>query len=170
MNPVTLHTVVSIARDLFQEAYEGAQGPATWFVNNEPNQGVFGTLDNLTAEEASRPGPGGGPSVAAHTEHLRWSLANVNAVVQGHPWNPDWSGSWTVNEVTEGEWDALRGALRREYGGVAEALANEDEDWSDPMKLTGALAMAPHAAHHLGTIRQMARSIRADTAPGASGG
>lgn len=166
MTAIESNLITSIARELFIEAYEGAQGEATWFVNNDPNCGILGSIAPLTAEQASQTLTEGGRSVAAHVEHLRWSLANVNAVARGGAWNPDWSVSWSVQTVTDAQWNDLQANLRNEYNMVLEALGAVELDGSDRPMLTGILALAPHAAHHLGTIRQMAKCIAAQACNG----
>jgi hypothetical protein len=159
MPAIETDTIISVARELFSEAYEGAQGANTWFVNNEPNCGILGSVSTLNAEQASRTLANGGRSVAAHIEHLRWSLANVNTVARGGEWNPDWSTSWSVQTVTDQEWKQLQTNLRHEYELVLEAMSELDLDGVDRAILTGILSLAPHAAHHLGTIRQMVRFL-----------
>jgi hypothetical protein len=147
--------VVAVARELVAEAYEGPAPQGSWFVSPRPDAGLFGTVGRLTAERASRPSRPGGPSVAAHVEHLRWTLERVNATLGGAPWEPDWSASWSVSEVDDAAWDELRSALRREFDRLHAALAGAP-DVSDPLVLRGLLALAPHAAYHLGAIRQLA--------------
>ncbi len=161
MSGIAPETLAGIIRTHFAEAFEGAQGEWTWFVNHGPGAGILGALDALTAEQASREPPGGGPTAAAHTEHLRWWLANVNGVTRGEAWNPDWSESWSVRAVNEEEWRELRGALKREYALVREALSESLLEQADSNTLTGLLAMTPHAAHHLGSLRQLRRAIGA---------
>ena len=163
MSAPELGPFVQIVRPLFAEAYEGSDGP-TWFVNNGPEGGLFAVLDGVSAEEASRSVPVGSASIAAHVEHLRWSLANVNNVARGGEWNPDWSASWSVATVDTGAWDALRTNLRSEFAQVLEAIDAGGVDPSDPMVMTGMAALAPHAAHHLGAIRQLARFVRSESA------
>jgi hypothetical protein len=155
---MTTLSAIDIARTFFREAYAGAEGGASWFVSAEPDQGVLGTLSRITAAQASRAPAPGARSIAAHAEHLRWSLAAVNDTLRGEPWNPDWSASWSVQEVSESDWDALRAGLEGEFQRALEAL-EEDRDWSDPMMLTGVCALAPHAAYHLGAIRQIQRAV-----------
>jgi hypothetical protein len=146
--------VVAIARDLLAEAFEGAGPRGSWFVTARPDEGVFGTIRDLTAEEASRPARLGGPSVAAHVEHLRWWLALVNGTMHGEPWDPDWSASWSVSTVNGAAWRMLQADLRREFDAVMAVLASPPDEL-DPMMFRGVLAMAPHAAYHLGAIRQV---------------
>lgn len=150
---------IRIARELFAEAYEGPAEGWSWFVNAAPDAGVLGTIEGLTTDQASRALAPGGRSIAAHTEHLRWSLDLTNRTIHGEPWNPDWSQSWTVQEVTDERWEALRAGLRRAFEELRSTL-DETQELTDPMMLRGVFALAPHAAHHLGTIRAMAKQIK----------
>lgn len=158
MQSVPIEQVVGIARTLFREAYEGPQEGWSWFTNVEPDAGIFGTIESLTPDRASRAVVPGGHSIAGHVEHLRWSLANVSGTLRGKPWQPDWSASWSVHEVDAERWQKLRADLRDEFNRVLEGI-DAREDWSDPMMLTGIFALAPHAAHHLATIREILKVI-----------
>jgi hypothetical protein len=158
MNQISQRDAIRIARELFSEAYAGPQPQWSWFVNAEPDSGVFGSIKDLTAEQASAEPSPGGRSIAAHVEHLRWSLETVNRTLRGEPWEPDWSASWTVQIVDDSQWQSLRAALRGEFEELLNAL-NDDLDVSDPRMLQGLFALAPHAAYHLGTIRQIARIV-----------
>ncbi len=82
---------------LLTEAYEGSS--QVWF--SDRNTGLFSSLQNLTAEQVSKTG------IAVHTEHLRWSLSNVNAMMRGERPAMDWAQSWTVKTVSESEWQSL---------------------------------------------------------------
>ena len=138
--------------ELFSEAYSGPNHAHTWFIGNEADSRLLGTLAGLSAEAASRGGPSGA-TVAAHTEHLRWSLAMANAFARGEVPTAQWSESWTVRTVAAGAWTKLRADLQLEYDTLLAAM-KQQEDFSDPQLLTGMLALVPHAAYHLGAIRQ----------------
>jgi len=157
---VPMSEVIAIARELVAEAYEGPQPHGSWFTSSGADAGLFGTLAGLTADVVSRPGRPGGPSIAAHVEHLRWSLANVTATIGGAAWNPDWSASWSVATVDEAAWRTLRADVGRAFDELRVALEREPE-LSDPMMLRGVLALAPHAAYHLGAIRLLAKQFAA---------
>lgn len=116
-------------------------------------------LDGLSAEQASSPVAEDGMTVAAHVEHLRWSLANVNATVAGAAWNPNWAESWRVRGVNPTEWDALRGGLRYEYQAFHQTMKINTGWWSDPMMFTGVAATVAHAAYHLGAMRTMLKTL-----------
>lgn len=150
--------MIQIARELFAEAYQGPAEGWSWFVNVAPDAGVLGVIEPLTAAQASRVLTPSGRSIAAHVEHLRWSMDLANRTLHGEPWRPDWSASWSVQEVTDGEWDSLRAALRRAFDDLKTTLEHPPE-LTDPLMLRGLFALAPHAAHHLGTIRLMAKLV-----------
>jgi hypothetical protein len=154
---VPLETFRGILRELFSEVYAGPNRDYTWFIENEPGSGLFGTLSALSAEDVSRPSPSGS-TIAAHTEHLRWSLALTNALVRGETPKQDWTESWRVRVVDEAAWDALRHDLMREYETLL-ATMEQQENFSDANLLTGAMALTPHAAYHLGAIRQLVSTL-----------
>lgn len=155
---IPMSEVTTIARELVVEAYEGPQPHGSWFTSTSTDTGLFGTVAGLTAETASRPSRPGGPSIAAHVEHLRWTLELVNATIRGAPWQPDWSASWSVGSVDEAAWQTLRSEVVREFTELRSGLES-DPDVSDPMMLRGVLALAPHAAYHLGAIRVLAKQM-----------
>ena len=157
MPDIPLTTFRTVLRDLFSEAYAGPNHDYTWFIDNKPDSGLLGTLSGLSAEDASRPSPTGS-TIAGHAEHLRWSLAITNAMVRGEDPEQDWAESWRVTEVDEGTWDTLRADLKLEYETLHAGMAQQ-EDFSDPQMLTGALALVPHAAYHLGAIRQLVNAL-----------
>lgn len=143
--------------ELFSEVYTGPNHAHTWFIGNEPDSGLFGTLAGLSPEAASQAGPSGA-TVAAHAEHLRWSLAMANAFAKGAESYAPWSESWTVSTVDADAWRKLRADLQLEYETLLAAI-NAQDDFSDPQLLTGMLALVPHAAYHLGAIRQLALNV-----------
>lgn len=143
-------------RILFEEAYAGPPDPSsTWFVSNEANCGILGTADKLTAEQASAPLGENGFSVAAHAEHLRWSLELTRARMRGEREKADWEESWMVSRVDEAQWNSLRTALRAEFDALR-PLLEAGTDWSQPYVLTGTIGLIAHAAYHLGAMRQIA--------------
>jgi len=158
MSTLPQSDVIGIAREMFTEAYMGPAPEWSWFTNVEPKAGVLGTIEPLTAEQASRTVIPGGRSIAAHVEHLRWSLELVNRTIGGEPWQPDWSKRWLVQEVNDEQWRTLRANLRKAFDEL-NATLQQPRDLSEPMMLRGVFALAPHAAHHLGTIRTMAKVV-----------
>jgi hypothetical protein len=146
---------------LFSEAYAGPSDPSsTWFIDNEPDSGVLGLIAGVSAAEASwsthREQPG--TTIAGHIEHLRWSLANANGALQGKPYQGNWSESWNTLDADEQKWRQLRSDLRQEFELLRENLQKQNELKGE--YLLGVMALIPHAAYHLGTIRQQIERAR----------
>jgi len=146
---------------LVSEAYTGPADPSsTWFIDNEPDSGILGLIGDVSAGEASwstnRDQPG--TTIAAHIEHLRWSLASANAALQGKPYQGNWSESWNTLQADENKWRQLRSDLKNEFEHLRENLQKQDD--LTGQFLTGVMALIPHAAYHLGTIRQQIERAR----------
>ena len=157
--PVSMITESIIT--LLTEAYPGPPDPTgTWFIDNEPDSGVFGVLRDVTAEEASKSVDGTGrpgTTLASHAEHLHWSLANMNLAMSGGEFGK-WSESWDLKQANAAEWDSLRTELQKEFDILCTGLRKETD--IDPQYVTGGLALAVHAAYHLGNMRQMKERVR----------
>lgn len=69
-----------------------------------------------------------------------------------------WAESWNLKQANLEEWDRLRSELKKEFELLVEGLRNQSE--FDPQYLPGAIALIPHAAYHLGNIRQMKERVR----------
>ncbi len=162
MTAIPSAVVITSIVDLLTEAYAGPPNPSsTWFIDNEPNSGILGILDGVSAAEASRPVDGmgnPGSTIAANAEHLRWSLALSNAAMRGEPFQGNWKESWRLLNADSAEWDRLRAELRTEFETLRRAIQTQTELPDE--YLTGVLALLPHAAYHLGTIRQMIERVR----------
>ena len=133
-----------VIRALLTEAFEGSS--QVWF--SDRDTGLFSSLQPQSAERVSSVG------IAAHAEHLRWSLASVNAMMRGERPSMDWKQSWTVNTVTDLEWQQLLEDLKLEYQNLQNNMP-PNPDLSDQMFVTSGVALVAHAAYHLGAIRQM---------------
>jgi hypothetical protein len=148
---------------LVTEAYEAPADPRmTWFTDNEEGSGLLGSLDRLSAAEASRPLASGDRATAAtHLDHARFALNLANRALRGESVHAtaDWKQSWKLEAVDEAAWKALREELRRETALFREAI-NEGLAWEDDMNLTGAIAMVAHGAWHLGALRQALGRVR----------
>jgi hypothetical protein len=162
-SPPTLLTTV--LPTLVRELVHGSPDPAErTYVLNRGDGGLLAALDRLSAAAASAT-PAGGPSVAAHVDHLRYGLSLLNAWAAGAlppADQTDWTASWRRTAVSDAEWRALREALRREADawaaalGAPRALTDVEAGW-----LVGSVA---HLAYHLGAIRQLDRATRGPTA------
>jgi hypothetical protein len=162
MTTLPVSTLVQSIIDLLTEAYAGPpDARTTWFIDNQPDSGIFGLIAGVTAAEASqstgKPGAQG-ETIAANIEHLRWSLANVNGALRGETYH-SWKESWQVETVDTAAWDELRHQLKAEFDILCAALLRQES--LPGIYLNGVLAMIPHASFHLGVLRQMLERVRA---------
>ena len=133
---------------LLIEAYEGSS--QVWF--SDRNTGLFVSLQDLSAKQVSK------TAIAAHTDHLRWSVSKVNAMMRGERPTMDWAQSWTVKTVSEPEWQDLLAQLKLEYQRLQTNMP-ANPDLNDRMFVTSGVALVAHAAYHLGAIRQMIATL-----------
>ncbi|HEX6252197.1 MAG TPA: hypothetical protein VFZ56_12275 [Gemmatimonadaceae bacterium] len=137
---------------------------ARTYVVNRGDPGLLASLDNVSAAAASAT-HGGGPSIAAHADHLRYGLAVLNLWAAGalpRSQETDWTASWRRSVVSEDEWRTLRDELRREAAAWIEALrAPRDVNDVEAGWIAGSVV---HIAYHLGAIRQIDRATRGPTA------
>jgi hypothetical protein len=142
---------------LYRELLEGVpDGSPTWITTGGRSGGAYGTLDDVTAEEASR--DVNGTTLAAHAYHMYWAIEAANKVFAGKP-SGSWSESWAVHRVTPDEWDELRTELRR-AGEELLANAATKQDWRADGAADGAIASFGHAAYHLGALRQLKKAAK----------
>lgn len=158
MSDLSRETVLRAVLPVLSEAFAGAADPArTHFVNNAPDCGVFGTLDALSAEQASTPPAPGRPTAAAHAEHLRFSFDVSARWMSGADVSAEWARSWEVQALDEAGWTELRQALRRAYEDFVVGVhqrAPIDEEF-----LAALVSTVAHAAYHLGALRQAALAV-----------
>jgi hypothetical protein len=141
---------------LLKETFEGPPQTASAYL--DAGAGLFQTIDNLTAEEASRVVAHGAPTIAAHCEHARFYVSVLHRYMQEPLEKIDWQQSWLVQTVSESEWEALRKELRQSYETVIQTL-KAVETWGDE-QVGGGMAIITHTAYHLGAIRQLMRLIK----------
>ena len=99
-------------RTLFSELVNGT-GTGGGFVLNSGDTGLLRSLDKLSAPEASQ-SAGGGATIAAHAQHLRFGLSLMNrwAAEGGDPFsNAKWDEAWKTSRVNDDEWAALHAGL-----------------------------------------------------------
>jgi hypothetical protein len=138
---------------LFKETFEGS--PKEGSVYLDKGVGVFNTIGNLSAEDASK--SIAGANIAAHSEHIRYYLEVLNNFLKGTVQVADWSKSWNIKEVTDEEWEEIRENLAKQFREVAENFEKFAE-WNNDA-ITEATAIVVHSAYHLGAIRQIAKSF-----------
>ncbi|AOM79184.1 hypothetical protein [Pedobacter steynii] len=145
--------------ELLQELYVGTNTNESWVIDAKPGHGFTAAIDTINAEQASIPIVKGGSTIAAHTEHLRWSLLFAMEFYKGNRPSSDWKESWKIRQVTEEEWTKLREDLLEAYLMVRDAI-EKIQDWSHEYLWKGTLALLPHAAYHLGAVKQMMLVIK----------
>ena len=155
---------VTILPTLFRELVNGSPDPgARTYMLNRGDTGLLAALERLSAAEASAQ-RAGGPSIAAHVDHLRYGLSLLNGWARSAtvPGETDWTASWRKSVVSEPEWRTLREEFAREAEAWAAALRTPREvneiqaGW-----IAGSIA---HLAYHFGAIRQIDRATRGPTA------
>jgi hypothetical protein len=99
---------------LFVELVDGPPAKESYMLNRG-DVGLLRSLDKLTAGDASRTS-GGGASIAAHVDHVRYGLSLMNRWAQGEkPFeSADWTASWKKTTVSDAEWQQLGAALGAE--------------------------------------------------------
>jgi hypothetical protein len=151
MNSVLANSLIT----LLDEAYISLE--SSFFIDGGKG-GVLGFFEVLSASQASKVFEG--KSIAAHLEHLRWSLHNLNSTINGDAWNPNWSESWLISGVSKSAWLELGAQLNNEYRSLRLTLLNDTSWASDQMKCTGLIAAIAHAGYHLGAMRALEKRLK----------
>jgi len=146
---------------LFSELVDGANGaPGNAFVLNTGDIGLLGSLDRLTAADASR-SVHGGATIAAHAQHVRYGLSLMNrwASQGGKPFaDAKWDEAWRTSDVTDGQWAEIRAGLRDEANRWVRTLGSPRD--VSTVELTGMIGEIVHVAYHVGAMRQIAAGAR----------
>jgi hypothetical protein len=139
---------------LLHETFEGSpDGQGSAYLDR--GVGIFPTLDKLSAEQVSR--AVNGTSIAAQTEHAKFYLDRLCEFIKGRTEKVNWEDSWLIEDVSDEEWSALRGSVRKSYENALHCFA-ENQDWSED-NVGMAMGMLAHTAYHLGAIRQIAKAV-----------
>lgn len=152
MPAATLNGVVTQLLGVLREAFEGPPERWSYFTDQGPDAGLFGTFAKVSAAEASR--PAAGTSIAAHAHHAAFSLEASTAWISGDRSPRDWKSSWNVSSVDEESWRALRERLWAGYRQLRSAI--EANAMNGERELGEAIGVAAHMAYHLGAVRQKA--------------
>jgi hypothetical protein len=150
--------VIRSLTTLLHEVLEGPPGRDAYMLNGG-DRGLLGSLDALSAADASAIGPNGS-SIAAHVDHVRYGFSLMNRWATGDdPFGTaDWGASWRQTSVTEDEWRTRRRELREQATRWKEALGQPRQ--ADEGELTAMIGSIAHTAYHLGAIRQMHSVLR----------
>lgn len=160
MKTINLEDFTGSFFQLLKETFEGppADRGSAYL---DKGAGLFQTLDALTAEAASAAPRAGGPTVAAHCEHIRFYVLALFELMRGATGRIDWAQSWAAQTVGPEEWEGLKEELRRAYATVAGHLGSL-EAWGDE-EVGDAMAILVHTAYHLGAVRQMVKDLNRES-------
>lgn len=157
-------TLAATLVTLFRELVDGPPTEEAYMLNGG-DRGLLRSLEALSAAAASRVPAGGGASIAAHVDHLRYGLSLMNrwSRGEGDPFSTaDWTASWRRVTVDDAAWATLRKALAEEAHAWRTTLAAPRE--RNAIELNGIVGSVAHLAYHLGAIRQIDRAIRGPAA------
>ncbi len=153
--------IVPALRTILAEMLHGPT--ASGYLLNHNDVGILRALDHLSAQAASAT-HGGGASIAAHVDHLRYGFSLMNRWAAGE--NPyadaDWTVSWRKNVVSDAEWAKLRADFAREAKQLLDVVATPRE--VNDEELNGVIGNLAHLGYHFGAIRQIDRSVRGPAA------
>lgn len=143
---------------LFRECFEGIPQNAsgTWFV--EGREGILDALRSVSAERASQ-SINGSPTIAAHAYHMLYALQGLTSFMGRPAPEGTWEDSWSRQTATPEEWSQLARSIEEEFRVFLNWLDGEPYWGHDPDNKTGALAILPHMAYHLGAIRALMRFV-----------
>jgi len=142
---------------LFRELVDGRTS-ADAYVLNRGDPGLLRSLDMLSAAEASSTTPDR-VSVAAHVDHIRYSLHRMNGWASGTELAAaDWGASWRRSRVSDAEWARLRADLAHEVTAWKAVL--DRDTIADDETLRSLASSVVHLAYHFGAIRQLADAAR----------
>ncbi|TMU85840.1 hypothetical protein FGG79_11615 [Bacillus sp. BHET2] len=153
--------MLAAVKTLLKETFEGPEGNGSWYTESKPGSGLFGTLDELSAEEASI--PVNGTTIAAQTDHTRYYLWVARSYLNGEEPSKDWEASWKITSVNTRTWTQFNSELQQEYTTLLTKIDSHDP--LDEQTSTGLLGAIAHSAYHLGSIRQMIKAIKVPSQP-----
>jgi hypothetical protein len=150
MAEVSTEVAVGQVMAVLLEGFEGPPEKWSYFTDQGPEAGLFGTLGKLDAAAASQ--ATGGSTIAAHVHHLVFSLDASASWIRGERIRHDWPLSWSVTTVDEAAWHDLVERLRAGYQELRRTFEAHAADGLE--SFGGAVGAVAHAAYHLGAIRQ----------------
>ena len=155
---LTAETSQALAR-LFSELTLGTS-PHGAYVLNRGDVGLIGSLEKLSAADAST-SVHGGATIAAHARHVQYGLSLFNrwASGGGNPFaDATWDAAWRTTTVDEPTWREIQNGLREECARWLDVLQGPRD--VDEIALTGMIASVVHLSYHLGAIRQIGTATR----------
>jgi hypothetical protein len=154
MTPLTTDPFTGNLSRLLRETFESP--PTTGGAYLDPGTGLFRTLEGISAVRASRTPVVGGPTIAAHSGHLLYSIRIMHAFLVGREPGPlDFPGSWGGQIVDADEWTTLKADLRAAYDALIATVESQGA-WNEAT-IGEAMVILVHSAYHLGAIRHAVR-------------
>jgi hypothetical protein len=144
---------------LFSELVNGASKSGA-FILNSGDAGMLGSLERISAADASR-SANGGATLAAHVQHVRYGLSLMNrwAKEGGNPFaDATWDEAWKLSTVDAANGTKSASGLRQETADWLQALKTPRE--VADVELSGMIGSIAHLAYHLGAIRQIDKDAR----------
>jgi len=115
--------------------------------------GILGTIDKLSASDASKGARPGSETIASHLRHALYLMELFEPYLRGESPQTDWPGSWRDQVVDEPAWQNLCEEVRKVYAKNLE-LVEKTEEWNEDA-VSASLILLTHTAYHLGEIRQI---------------
>ncbi|MBC8161971.1 MAG: hypothetical protein H7Z42_12210 [Roseiflexaceae bacterium] len=137
---------------LLDEAFGVSVAPHGFFLDSGQD-GLLGTIDQISAQTASTPPALGQETIAAHCGHILYLLHIFEQYERGQQPAIDWPASWTTQVVDDTAWAQLRADLRRSYAIIA-SLVQAHSQWSEPA-LAAAMMLLAHGSYHVGVIHKL---------------
>ncbi|MCA9838492.1 MAG: DinB family protein [Trueperaceae bacterium] len=137
------------------ETFESGKDPTAGTMYLDKKSGFFDSIDQLSAEDASRQVIPGGTTIVAQVYHSLFYLQVLERYMQGHKEKANWDESWQVRELDEAGWSELKTKLKTAYQRIRDYFKTQD-DWE---QLETGFPIVIHTAYHLGAIRQMLKLI-----------
>lgn len=122
------------------------------FVLDDGRSGLMGTINVLSAEQASFAPNVEQGTIASHCGHILFLLQFFAAHERGESPEADWQGSWAIRMVDAAAWQHLRDELQATYDQLVVRLQART-DWPEPA-VTASMMLLTHCAYHVGEIRQ----------------
>lgn len=145
-----LKEMLIVLRETFEGSPEGA-GSAYL----DQRIGVFSTLEETDFEAASKSIHG--TTIAAHTEHSKFYVDRLCEFLTGRTEKVNWDQSWLIETVNEEEWNFLKTGMKNSYENLLRTIAGI-EVWNQET-IADPIAIIAHTAYHLGSIRQIKKSL-----------
>jgi hypothetical protein len=155
MNTLTTTAINAPSAELLLELIDGPVDPdEIWIIGSGKGSSLLGTLDQFSAEQASRAPALGRKTPAAHAAHLLFSIELATQRLRGENPPADWDASWEPSTVEADDWARLREQIGEASKVLRQTIESRTTEW-DPPSFKGIIATVAHTAYHVGALRQL---------------